>query len=172
MRSQELRLRRKRSHMPCNLVNFIFSEMGIGGWVGTAAGEKTRQKKKKRVKSEKPQRVRKTSAGGWDQLPPPRIRPRPAMSSRLSLCAGVEAPARAEPSNDAARRRARESERSEEHLLPFYRGIRACTEQMRVHAVRAMHAARLNKSALACATLCASVFLQVVVAVFSEASKR
>jgi len=48
MPSQEMRLRRKRSHRPCNLVNFIFGKPGIGGLVGTAAGEeKTRQREKK-----------------------------------------------------------------------------------------------------------------------------
>jgi len=66
MRSQETRLRRKRSHMPCNLVNLISvnweSEFGRGRQQGE---EKTRQNKKG-VKSEKPQRVRKRSAGGWD----------------------------------------------------------------------------------------------------------
>jgi len=48
MRSQEMRLRCKRSHMPCNLVNFIFGELGIGGLAGmaVAGGEKTRQEKK------------------------------------------------------------------------------------------------------------------------------
>ena len=66
MRSQETRLRCKRSHMPCNLVKFIFGEPGIRGLAGMAAGgsgEKTTQEKK-RVKSEKPQRARKRSAGG------------------------------------------------------------------------------------------------------------
>jgi len=64
MRSQETRLRRKWSHMPCNLVNFISvsreSEVGRGWQWGE---EKTRQKKKG-VKSEKSQRARKRSAGG------------------------------------------------------------------------------------------------------------
>jgi len=59
MRSQETRLRRKRSHMPCNLVNFIFGEPGIRGLAGTAEGgrgEKTRQEKRK-------SKVGKTPAG-------------------------------------------------------------------------------------------------------------
>jgi len=87
------------------------------------------------------------------------------MSGRLSLCAGVEAPTRAEPSSEAARRRTREREHSEEHVLPFYRGICACAEHVRVRAVCAMRAAHLDKSALARprTTLCASTFLQVVV---------
>jgi len=74
------------------------------------------------------------------------------MSSRLSLCAGVEAPARVEPSSEAARSRARERESSKEHVLPFC----ACAEHVRVHAVPAMRAAHLDKSALACpqASLC------------------
>jgi len=49
MRSQETRLRRKCSHVPCNLVNFIFGEPGIGGLAGTAAGggeDETGKKKK------------------------------------------------------------------------------------------------------------------------------
>jgi len=56
MPSQETRLRCKRSHMPCNLVNFIFGEPGIGGLAGMAA-EGGQRRKKKRVK------VGKTPAG-------------------------------------------------------------------------------------------------------------
>jgi len=63
MQSQEMRLRHKWSHMPCNLVNFISvnweSEVG---WGLQRGGKET--KKKKEVKSEKPQRVRKRSVGG------------------------------------------------------------------------------------------------------------
>jgi len=74
------------------------------------------------------------------------------------------------------RRRGGEQEResSEEHMLPFYRGICACAEHVHVRAIRAMHAARLDKSALAHPhiTLCTSAFLQVGVVVFSEARKR
>ena len=92
---------------PCKL---YFSELGIGGWAGMAAGGGEDETEKKGIKSEKPQWARKRSAGGWDQLPPPWIRRCPAMSGRLSLCAGVEAPARAEPSSEAPRRRARERE--------------------------------------------------------------
>jgi len=47
MPSQETRLRCKRSHMPCNLVNFIFGELGIGGLVGTAVGGEDETEKKK-----------------------------------------------------------------------------------------------------------------------------
>jgi len=59
----------------------------------------------------------------------------------------------------------------EEHVLPFYRGICACTDH--VH-VRAMRAARLDKYVLARsrATLCASTFLQVVVAVSFQKPAR
>jgi len=67
MQSQETRLRCKHSHMPCNLVNFIFGEPGIGGLAGTAARggggagrEKTRQEKKKKGK------VGKTPAGRFN----------------------------------------------------------------------------------------------------------
>ena len=51
-------------------------------------------------------------------------------------------------------------------MLPFYRGICACAEHVCIHAVPAMRAAHLDKSVFACprATLCASAFLQVVVA--------
>ena len=95
------------------------------------------------------------------------------MSGQLSLCAGVEAPARAEPSGEAERRR-EERESTQEHVLPFYRGICACAEHVCVRAVHALRAARLDKSTLARprATLCASPFLQVVVAVFSQTRKR
>ena len=53
-------------------------------------------------------------------------------------------------------------------MLPFCRGICSCAENVRVRAVHAIRAARLDKSALArpCATLCASAFLQVVVVCF------
>jgi len=52
MRPQETRLRRKRSHMRCNLVNFISvnRELEVGrGW--QQGGEKMRQKKKKSQKN-------------------------------------------------------------------------------------------------------------------------
>jgi len=171
IRSQETRLRHKRSHVPCNLVNFISvnreSEVGPGRQLRE---EKTRQKIKG-VKSEKPQRARKRIAGGWDQLPPSRIQQCPAMSGRLSLCAGVELQQGRSP---AARRQGGEQEGGEDHVLPFYRGICACAEHVHICAVPAMRAARLNKSILArpCATLCASAFLQVVVAVSFQRSAR
>jgi len=62
MRSQEKRLRCKRSHMPCHLVNFIFGEPGIAGLAGTAVGggrgeDETGKKKRKKGK------VGKTPAG-------------------------------------------------------------------------------------------------------------
>jgi len=73
----------------------------------------------------------------------------------------------------AVRRRGGEQEResSEDHVLPFYRGICACTEHVRTCAVCA---ARLDKSALACpcVTLCASAFLQVVVVVSFQRPAR
>ena len=52
-------------------------------------------------------------------------------------------------------------------MLPFYRGICACAEHVRIRAVPAMRAAHLDKSVLArpCASLCASAFLWVVVVV-------
>ena len=69
MRSQEMRLRHKRSHTLCDRVNFIFGEPGTGALAGTAAGrgEKTRQEKKG-VKSQKPQRARKRSAGAGGEI--------------------------------------------------------------------------------------------------------
>jgi len=71
-------------------------------------------------------------------------------------------------------RRGGEQEGSEERVLPFHRGICAHAEHVRVRAVCAMRAARLDKSALASprATLCASTFLQVIVAAFLKARKR
>jgi len=94
---------------PC-LFDFILVNRESEVRRGQQQGEEKTRQKKKGVKSEKPQRARKRSAGWWDQLPPPRIRRCPAMSGQLSLCAGVEAPARAEPSGEAARSRARERE--------------------------------------------------------------
>jgi len=45
MRSQETRLRRKRSQMPCNLVNFIsVNRESEVGWGRQQGEEKTRQK--------------------------------------------------------------------------------------------------------------------------------
>jgi len=51
-------------------------------------------------------------------------------------------------------------------VLPFYRDICACADHVCISAVPAMRAARLDKSVFAHprATLCASAFLQVVVA--------
>ena len=57
MQSPETRLRRKNSPMPCNLINFIFGEPGIGGLVGTAEGGGKRRQKIKKSK------VGKTPAG-------------------------------------------------------------------------------------------------------------
>ena len=111
---------------------------------------------------------------GWggDQLPPPWIRRSPEMSSWLSLCAGVEVPARAGSGRKTARRR--EKETSKDHVLPFYGVLCTCTEHVRVCAVCAVHAARLDKSFLAGpqASLLASALLLIVVTFFSEARKR
>jgi len=59
-------------------------------------------------------------------------------------------------------------------VLPFYRGICACAEHVHVRAVPAMCTACLDKSVLARprATLCASAFLQVVVAVSFQRPAR
>jgi len=88
--------------------------------------------------------------------------------SAQSLCR------RGGPREGGARRRGGEQEREEEHVLPFYRGICACAEHVRVRAVPAMRAACLDKSFLACpcATLCASAFLQVIVAVSFQRPAR
>ena len=71
-----------------------------------------------------------------------------------------------EEESKRAARRARAQEGGEEHVLAFYRGICTCAEHVCIHAVPAMRAARLDKSVFAhpWATLCASAFLQVVVA--------
>jgi len=98
---------------PCKL---HFGEPRIRGWVGMAVGgghEKKRKKperareRKKGVNSSNSSGQGKECGGEGDQLPPPRIQRCPAMSSRLSLCAGVEAQARAGFSSKVARRRAR-----------------------------------------------------------------
>ena len=84
---------------PCKL---YFGELGIRGWAGT-------WERKKEVKSKKPQQVRKRSAGVGvgNLLPSPQIRWRPATSGWLSLCAGVEVPARTRSSSKTVRMRAR-----------------------------------------------------------------
>jgi len=105
MRSQETRLRRKRGHMPCNLVNFILmNQESEFGWGWQQGEEKTRQKKKK---SRKNPSVQEKVVRGCDQLAPPRIRRCPVMSGQFSFCVGMDTLARAEPSSEAARRRAR-----------------------------------------------------------------
>jgi len=90
------------------------------------------------------------------------------VQSAQSLCR------RGGPGESGARQRGEEQEREEEHVLPFYRGICACAEHVQVRAVRAIRAARLDKSILArpCATLCASAFLQVIVAVSFQRPAR
>jgi len=74
----------------------------------------------------------------------------------------------------AARRRGGEQEGGKDHVLPFYRGICACAEHVRIRAVPAMRAACLDKSVLAHprATLCTSALLQVVVAVSFQRPAR
>jgi len=70
MRSHRTRLRHKRSHMLCNLINFISVNQELEVWWGQLQGEDI--KKKERSKVKKHQRVRKEVRGGnW--LPPPRI---------------------------------------------------------------------------------------------------
>ena len=134
-------------------------------------GGRRRDRKKKGVKSEKPQRARKGSAGGWDQLPPPRF-------DDVQRCpvgsVSVQAWRPRRGRRAAARWRGGEQEGGKEHVLPFYRGICTCAEHVCVRAVPAMRAAYLDKSILArpCATLCASAFLQVVVAVFFQRPAR
>ena len=69
MRSQEMRLRCKRSHMPCHLVNFIFGEPGIRGLVGMAVrdgeGEgRRRDRKKKKGKVGKTPPAKEKKCGG------------------------------------------------------------------------------------------------------------
>jgi len=86
------------------------------------------------------------------------------VQSAQSLCR------RGGPGEGRGQQRGGEQEResSQEHVLPFYRGICACAEHVHIRVVRAMCAARLGKSALARpgAAVCASAFLQVLVAVF------
>ena len=69
--------------------------------------ERKGKRKQERGKVEQPQRARKGVFVGGDWLPP-WIRRCPAMSSWLSLCAGVEVPARTGSGSKAARRRERE----------------------------------------------------------------
>jgi len=59
-------------------------------------------------------------------------------------------------------------------VLPFYRGICACAEHVRIRAVPAKRAAHLDKSVLARphATLCESASLQVFVEVSFQRPAR
>jgi len=164
-----MRLRCKQSKMPCTLVNFISvnweSEAGQRG----QREEDTRKKEGSKV--EIPQQVRKGVQGG-DQLPPPWIQLCPAMSSRLSLCAGMEVPVRTRSSSKAVRRR--ERERAQRSMCCPFTGAFAHEQRC---AVCATSAACLDKSSLASPCLVhkqaqRSPFLQVVVAVFLEARKR
>ena len=155
---------------PCKL---YFSEPGIGGWAGTAAGRGEDETEKKRSK------VGKTPAGGekkcggmgsvtttTDSMMSSDV---PSVRSLYRHGGPGEGGTQQQGDEEGSKR-----ESCEEHVLTFYRGICACAEHVRVRAVRAMHAARLDKSAFARprATLCASAFLQVVVAFFSEVRKR
>jgi len=58
------RLRCKWSQMLCNLVNFISVNWQSEVWWGRQPGGRDEKERKNGVKSEKPQRVRKRSAGG------------------------------------------------------------------------------------------------------------
>jgi len=165
MRFQEMRLRHKRSHMPCNLVNFILVNRELKVGRGRQQGEEKTRQKKKGVNSEKTQK--KTGKEVWGDGISYHyngfhdVQRCPIGSVSVQACR----PRRGR--SPAARQRGGEQEAGEEHVLPLYRGICACAEHVHVHAVHAMHAACLDKSALARphATPCASAFLQVVVAV-------
>jgi len=136
-------------------------------------GEKTRQEKR-RVKSEKPQRARKISAGGVGEG----IRYHHHGFNDIQRCpvgpVSVQAWRPWRGRRPVATRRGGEQEGSEEHVLPFYRGICACAEHVPIRTVPAMHAACLDKSVLArpCAILCASAFLQVILAVSFQRPAR
>jgi len=147
--------------------------------MGTAevGGERRERKKKSKVGKTPVGEEKKCRARGSVSTTTDSTMPIDVQSAQ-SLCRRG-APARAEPSSEAARRRARgrrggEQEGSEEHVLPFYRGICACAEHVCIHAVPAMRAARLDKSVLARprTTLCTSAFLQVVVAVSFQRPAR
>jgi len=126
--------------------------------------------KKKKVKSEKPQRARKRSAGGerisyhhhgFDD-----VQRCPVGSVSVQAWSPGESRAQQPGGEEETKRAARRARGQEEHVLPFYRGIFACAEHVCIRAVPAMCVARLDKSVFARprATLCASAFLQVVVA--------
>ena len=110
------RLRCKQSHMPCNLVNFISVNWESEVRQKQQWGEDMRKKEKKRkerarerkkgVKLSNPSGQGK-ECGTGDQLSPPWIRRCPAMSGRLSLCAGVKVPKRMGSGIKVARRRER-----------------------------------------------------------------
>jgi len=96
MRSQETRLRRKWSQIPCNLVNFVLvNQKSEVRWGQQQGEEKTRQKKKG-VKSEKPQRRGKEVRGDGISYHQHGFNDVQQMSDRLSLCAGAAVPARAQ----------------------------------------------------------------------------
>jgi len=143
------RLIRKRNQMLCNLVNSILANWESEVGQGWQRGEDTR--KKERSKVEKPQWARKRSAGVESVTTTTDL----TMSSDVWSAQSLWRPRQGR--SPAARRRGGEQEAGKEHVLPFYRGICAYTEHFHVRAVRAMHVACLDKSAVAgpCATLCA-----------------
>jgi len=173
MRSQQTRLRHKRSHMPCNLVNFIFGEPGIGGLAGTAVGGGEDETGKKRSEVAKTSAGKEKKCGGGEEISYHHHGFDDVQRCPFgSVSVQVWRPWRGW--SPAARWQGGEQEGNEEHVLPFYRGICACAEHVHIRAVPAMRAARLDKSVLARprASLCASAFLQVVVAVSFQRPAR
>jgi len=87
-----------------------FGELGTGGRAGTqrvedGGGKRRERGRKKGVKSDNPSRRGEECRG--DRLPPPWIQRCPAMSSQLSLYAGVEVPVRTGSERKAVRKASR-----------------------------------------------------------------
>jgi len=152
MRSHGMKLRRKWSQMPCNLVIFIWVNRKSEVRRGQQQGQDTRKKeekkkerkrdrKKERSEVKQPQQARKGVRGG--------IGCHQHGFGEVQRCpvgsVSMEEWRFRQGRDPAARPRGGEKESSEEHVLSFYRGICPCA----ICAVRAIHAACLDKSSLA-----------------------
>jgi len=181
MQSQDTRLRCKRSHMPCDLLNFIFGDPGIGVLAGTAAGvedgEDETGKKKNKV-GKNPAGEEKKCVGGRRSVT---TTTDSTMSSDVllaqSLCRcgchgeGSAQQRGSEESKRAARRRARARLGACAALLQGH----LCMRRAYPHTCSSCHACCLLRQVCSCPSMGYSVrncFLQVVVAVSFQRPAR